>query len=352
MQNEIEMKTIESLSSAYKRITNGLRKFINHGVEAAKLIHEAKRLEIWKQKWSSWQEYCEKEFGKSRQRAWELLEVANTISEIQSVRQPDTESGKNKEILANLNARQAAALKGLPPEQKAEVFEKAINKAGGKAPTPSVIVTARKSVTDPPRRRSVFDPDPTPRDNSRAYESPCIEDEKPEPKDRSTPADAQVFDEFSKKYPKVFSFLVENEAEEKRLNECVESIMAYRPQNGAKPATTATLIAALCSAYKSVKKKTLGVSKADSREMRTLFESYGAAEIPAIVEVFKKAIVTDKFHCRNAHQLHSFGKNYSNVRNEIENENNATSGRSGVDRNAGTANAKTIGQYDGVGKVV
>src|SRR6266576_4886380 len=117
---------LETRPQAYKRITDGIRSFVNHSVGAAKLVLEAKRLEIWKERWSSWKEYCENEFGTTKQRVYQLLDVASAIEDIQGVKPFDSESGKNKEILANLNSRQAAELKGLPPDKKAEVFHKAI----------------------------------------------------------------------------------------------------------------------------------------------------------------------------------------------------------------------------------
>jgi hypothetical protein len=141
---------LESRPQAYKRITDGIRNFLNHSVGAMKLIQEAKRMEIWKEKWSSWQEYCEKEFGKSRQRAYQLLEVAGTIDEIESVKRFDIESGKNKEILKNLNTRQTAALKGLPPEKKAEVLAKSIEAEGGKSPKAETINGVRRNLAKEP----------------------------------------------------------------------------------------------------------------------------------------------------------------------------------------------------------
>src|SRR5438876_922969 len=114
-------KAIESRTQAYKRITDGIRSFVNHSVGATALILEAKRLEIWKDKWSSWQEYCEKEVGKSRQQVWRLLDVASTVDEIRNVTPGYTEDGTSLGILHEMTYRQAKELKGLPPEQKPEV---------------------------------------------------------------------------------------------------------------------------------------------------------------------------------------------------------------------------------------
>lgn len=141
-------QAIETRQQAYKRITDGIRSFVNHSVGAMKLVQEAKRLEIWKEKWGNWQEYCENEFGKSARRAYQLLEIAGTIDEIQSVKPFHTESEENKEILKNLNSRQATALKGLPPVQKAEVWAKAVNGSGGKSPKPEAIAAVRRDYSD------------------------------------------------------------------------------------------------------------------------------------------------------------------------------------------------------------
>ena len=142
------MTKLESRQQAYKRITDGLRNFLNHSVGAMTLVQEAKRTEIWKEKWSSWGEYCEKEFGKSRRRAEQLLEIAGTIEEIQNAKPFRIESEENKEILSNLNTRQVKALSGLPTEKKAEILAKAIVVQGGKSPRPGTINGVRMAMSE------------------------------------------------------------------------------------------------------------------------------------------------------------------------------------------------------------
>src|SRR5262245_54555962 len=171
---------IETRSQAYKRITDGLRKYFDQDTAtASELLQEAKRTEVWKEKWASFKEWCEKEFGKSKQRAYQLLQIAATIDEIQGVKPFDSESDKNKGILHNLGTRQVVELKGLAPAEKAKVLSDAIKTSGGKSPTPATIAKARFEAQLPPRRSS-FDPDERPRDYSGAYSSP---------KDEIDPAD-------------------------------------------------------------------------------------------------------------------------------------------------------------------
>ena len=328
----MKKQAIETRSQTYKRITDGIRQFINHSVGARKLIQEAKRTEIWKDKWSSWQEYCEKEFGKSRQRAYELLEVAETIDEIKSVCLADIESGKNKEILENLNRRQVAELKGLTPDQKAGVFHKAVAVSGGKAPKPETIAKVR---------RSSFDPDTEPRDNVSCYLSgpvsgnvprDTIDREERDPADKmpkSTPEDVVAArmavnptadEKNSLRYPHLFSFAVNSYEEEQVLQVAKEKILVKRgSKNGHSKIDMRDAIAKVCLSYKGVTGKKLSVKPMDAGQLRRLFES--GITLEECIEVGERAWVSREFWSKGqSHQLATFVKHFGTIRNEVTQE--------------------------------
>lgn len=296
----MKTKALESRAQAYKRITNGILQFINHSVGTAKLIHEAKRLQIWKEKWSSWQEYCEKEFGQSRQRAYQLLDVASTIEEIQSVKPFDTESGKNKEILHDLTSRQAVELKGLAPEEKARVLTDAIKAEGGKTPKPSTIATVR-AAAQLPARRSVFDGDVDPADRMP----------------KSTKADVVVALELSTVYPKVLSFEVINSEEEVRYNTVIQAILVKRGvKKNPEKFDMHDAVRQVCNAYKRCTGKTMSVKALDAGQLRRLLES--GIELSEFIEVGEKAWKATSFLAKYSHQIAMFVKHYGNIRNELD----------------------------------
>jgi hypothetical protein len=284
-------QAIETRQKAYKRITDGIRSFVNHSVGVMKLIQEAKRTEIWKERWSSWQEYCEKEFGKSRQRIYELLEVAGTIDEIKSVCLADIESGKNKAILENLNRRQTQQLRGLYPLEKAEVLAKSIVAEGGKSPKPSTIATARAD-----------------------YEiDPADQISKSTPGDVATARMVQL-DETALKYPKLFTFEVLTSEEEGYLQVSAEKILVKRGHKNGH-ADLHDAIIQVCNAYKRVTGKTLSVKPLDAGQLRRLLQS--GITLEEFIETGEKAWKSNGFLARQSHQIAMFVKHYGNIRNEV-----------------------------------
>ena len=329
------MKTaIETRPQAYKRITDGIRQFINHSVGARTLIKEAKRTEIWKEKWSSWQEYCEKEFGKTARRAYQLLEIADTIDEIKSVKPFHTESEENKEILQNLNSRQAAELKGLPPEEKAEVFHKAVSVSGGRAPKPETIAKVR---------RSGFDADMESRSASRDEIDPVDRISKSTPGDVAVARMAIEQPEGTNSYPHIFSFEVNSYEEEKYLQVAKEKILVKRgSKNGHAKLDLHDAIAKVCNAYKAATSKTLSVKPLDAGQLRRLLQS--GITLEEFIETGEKAWKSDGFLARHSHQIAMFVKHYGNIRHEISNPNRINNGK-GNPRLEGVCRNDEINDY-------
>lgn len=141
----IEKTYADAPSFAYNRIAAGLRRWRESTVQAVALIVEAKEREIWKLKYGSLQEFCDKECGISRRWLFELCDTSRTIREIADVAginldgPPSDDARIPAKILAELTPKQAAPLKGLPPADKAAVLATSIERSGGKSPAPRVI---------------------------------------------------------------------------------------------------------------------------------------------------------------------------------------------------------------------
>src|SRR5262245_52768127 len=78
-----------SRSQAYTYHTDRIRNAFKGMVDVLPDILAVHDQKLWREKWSSFKEYCEKEFGKSRARAYQLIEAARAM-EPQKL---DTESG-------------------------------------------------------------------------------------------------------------------------------------------------------------------------------------------------------------------------------------------------------------------
>lgn len=108
-------------------------------------IAEVHERELWKVTHDSFGAFVES-CGISRRWAYELTETSKTINEISSCALVHNGSKENKGILQKMTPKQREKLDGLPTEQKAEVFQKSIEAAGGLSPTPKLIEQVRKEV--------------------------------------------------------------------------------------------------------------------------------------------------------------------------------------------------------------
>jgi hypothetical protein len=225
--------------------------------------------------------------------------------------------------------RQAKELKGLPPEQKAEVFHKAVAVAGGKAPKPQTIAKVR---------RSSFDPDLIPRNNDNAYTRRVsgndvprvtIEREDIDPADKmpkATPEDvvsaravALPPESTLEVFPRVFSFEVHSQEELDSFRVLEKKILVKRgSKNGHAKIDLHDAIAKVCNAYKRVKGRNLSVKPADAAQLRRQLES--GTTLEEFIATGEKAWTAKSFWCVNhANQMSTFVKNYDNIREEIEN---------------------------------
>lgn len=110
-------------------------------------ISEVMERELWKLKYPSPREWLEDRCGITRQWANQVLSTQRTIEEIQGSAKwkgLSTSDPENKAILQKMTPEQRKKLDGLPTEQKAEVFQKSVEAAGGLSPTPKLIEQVRK----------------------------------------------------------------------------------------------------------------------------------------------------------------------------------------------------------------
>jgi hypothetical protein len=104
------MQITKRLFELEKIITSGQKTFIAVGLA----LMEIKDGKLYKDKFSSFEEYCQSRWGWGRHRALQLIESAEIANELP------------KTVLRKLNnSEQALALKNVPKEERIEVIEKA-----------------------------------------------------------------------------------------------------------------------------------------------------------------------------------------------------------------------------------
>lgn len=135
----------DSPHAAFTRIAKGLKAFRESTEGFVDLIVEAKEREIWTLKYSTLQEFCDKECGISRAWLFALCNTSKTIEEIAAVSGNGAPHVPAK-ILKGLTPKQVAPLKGLQPEAKAAVLSSAITRTGGGNPTPKTIQSERAKI--------------------------------------------------------------------------------------------------------------------------------------------------------------------------------------------------------------
>lgn len=146
----VELAIPESLDELEQMIGDGLRTFVEVGLALAR-IRDAKLYKAPGHK--TFEVYCEKRWGFSRKRAYELMEAAAVVENVRN-------SGRGS--LEPRNASQATELARLPAEQQAPAWEEAVRTA------PNGKVTARH-VAEVVESRI---PEPEPASSARAAERP------------------------------------------------------------------------------------------------------------------------------------------------------------------------------------
>lgn len=154
-------KKKESDSQRYNRILITVNRWREDTAKAMAAIYEAHEHQIWRGKYYSWKEFCEKALGFTKRWGNEIVATLTTIKEIENIsnggktsdviggNSVPTLEAENKEILQGLNPAQRKKLDGLEPEQKAEVFHRAVELSDGESPTPKLIEEVRKDIEKP-----------------------------------------------------------------------------------------------------------------------------------------------------------------------------------------------------------
>lgn len=114
---------------------------------AAKLIAMAHKLEAWRiLGYTSWVEYCEKEFGFSRQRGYQLMDFAETTENIAEGVSTNCRHLPERES-------QTRPLAGLPAPKQRTAWKRAVKAAGGQ-PTAKQ-VAAQVAAMKPAKAREI-----------------------------------------------------------------------------------------------------------------------------------------------------------------------------------------------------
>jgi hypothetical protein len=90
------------------------------------------------------------------------------------------------------------------------------------------------------------------------------------------------------------------------------------------------------------------VKPPDAAQLRRHLED--GMSLDELIKLGEKAWASKEFWALQSHRLATFISNYGIIQEEVSRI--GAVNKPGVDRNAGTANAKFIGQYDNIGKVI
>jgi hypothetical protein len=140
-------------------IERGIRTFHEVG-EALAAVRDRK---LYRATHRSFQEYCEQRWNMSRPHAYRLIEAAAIVHEMSPRGDKASTSLSTPSTSLPTTEKQVRQLARVPPEARAEVFEAAVDAAGGEQPTAQQVAEAahshiEMSLADPLPPASVADP--------------------------------------------------------------------------------------------------------------------------------------------------------------------------------------------------
>lgn len=123
-----------TLEACEQVIERGLRSYVEAGLALAQ-IRDSR---LYRERYTTFEEYCSERWGMSRPRAYQLITAAEQAREMSTV--VDAPMPRNE--------RQTRELTGLPVESAAAVMQEASNRTDGK-PTAAAVRDARADIIDP-----------------------------------------------------------------------------------------------------------------------------------------------------------------------------------------------------------
>ncbi len=281
-------------------------------IEVGHALLEIRKNKLYRQKAETFDEYCRLTFGWGNRRAYQICAAVGVWAKAPEGSKP-------------ANERQARPIQNVNHGSHSTTMDEAL--------------------TQKTARRSSFDQDQKPRDNSGAYLSnPSVTFHvEPEPaesesesldKHRATKEQVALSKELGG-YPKMISVLVATEEEETVFRQCAERVFEQRSEprifNVTVKVTCASItiqslpppgkivsrcITGLCRTYKQAKGEKLTPSGAGIGQLSKLIESRGWDSVDEIVETFAIACKSNGFWANNSKDIAMFVRHYDNLRSE------------------------------------
>ena len=111
----------EELARYEGTIYEGLSTFF----EVGKALIEIRNRKLYRADYRTFEHYCRERWNISRPRAYQLIDAADVVDDL---------STHGRQILP-ANEHQARALKAAPPDQRPDIWQKAVDANNGKVPT-------------------------------------------------------------------------------------------------------------------------------------------------------------------------------------------------------------------------
>lgn len=153
----------ETRTEAFHRIASGIRAWRESTETFAILFSEARETEIWREKYSSLKEFCEKECGITARWGRALAETTVMVGQILEAQKAELIPLKSATSLANpkiLTPALAVPLKGLSAPEKALAFQAASEHAKGGIPTVKGMKEAVQKLADKKAEKEAQKDDP------------------------------------------------------------------------------------------------------------------------------------------------------------------------------------------------
>lgn len=119
-----------------------IEKGYNTFIEVGNALFEIRNNKLYREKHSTFEEYCKGKWQIKRQRAYELMEAATIVNGLTEISDKNNSEDPNS-ITLNIRESHAAALAKIPQELRNDVWQKAVEKqqTSGKAITAKFIQT-------------------------------------------------------------------------------------------------------------------------------------------------------------------------------------------------------------------
>ena len=158
-QSSTDIKIVESPQLTYDRERDRLileREVERAFYKAGCALKELRDRKLYKSTHSSFEQYCEDRFGMRRRHPYRLIDAATVVDNILQLcpnrTQNESDTEKNKPIIPT-SEWQIRSLTRLEPQQQREVWIKAVELAGNKAPSGKVVFELASEIK--PNKNSV-----------------------------------------------------------------------------------------------------------------------------------------------------------------------------------------------------